>query len=189
MIQGTFENIIPATKYKVQIELMLTDLSHVAESATITLTPHGETGITIGTCDGGNSCDGCCTWFDCKAQLTTDEIISTSTRMEVKLEYSSSVTDHYSTDCTDSITGKSGAGVARITLTPLGKKKDLLLVFIELPKKFDFIKLPLNLNINTYFLLQASFKDAILRPLKRIVVLGIHASGKTPCVFEQLALV
>ena len=123
MIQGTFENIIPATKYKVQIELMLTDLNSVAESATITLTPHGETGITIGTCDGGNSCDGCCTWFDCKAQLTTDEIISTSTRMEVKLEYTSTVSSSSWAKCTDSTSGKSGAGVARVILTPLGKTK------------------------------------------------------------------
>ena len=100
---------------------MLTDLSSSYESATITLTPSGGTGITIGTCDGGNSCDKCCTWFDCKTQLSTNEIISTSARMEVKLEY----TSHVGTwgKCTDSITGKSGAGVARITLTPMGKKK------------------------------------------------------------------
>ena len=99
---------------------MLTDLSSSSESAKITLTPNGGTGITIGTCDGGNTCDACCTWFDCKSQLTTNEIMSTSTRMEVKLEYTSHVTSSSWGKCTDSITGKSGVGVARITLTPLG---------------------------------------------------------------------
>ena len=102
---------------------MLTDLASSHEEAVITFTPSGGTAVNIGTCDGGNTCDACCTWFDCQLQLTESQITSTATSMEVKLEYTSTVSSSSWAKCTDPTSGKSGAGVARVILTPLGKTK------------------------------------------------------------------
>ena len=104
---------------------MLTDLASSHEEAVITFTPSGGTPINIGTCDGGNTCDACCTWFDCQLQLEASQITmpGTATSMEVKLEYTSTVSSSSWAKCTDPTSGKSGAGVARVILTPLGKTK------------------------------------------------------------------
>ena len=112
---------------------MQTDLSRNNEFATITVTPSGRTpGAPWGTCNGGNDCAVCCRWFDCTPQLftlVTSDFGSTDyTSMEVKLEYSLPVSSSPWAKCTDNITGKSGAGVARITLTPVGT--DIEIIFL-----------------------------------------------------------
>ena len=107
-------NVASGTTYTVQVELMITDLSSSQEYATITV------GTTeLGTCDGGNTCDGCCTWYTCQG-LTSNQITSTSTNINLVLQYSSEVSSTHAA-CTDSVSGSTGGGVARITLTPASK--------------------------------------------------------------------
>ena len=115
-IMATINNIIANTPYNIQVSLMLTDLSLSSEYADITFTHSGGTNVVIGRCDGGNTCDACCSWYVC--QGLTSQISSSTTSIDVKFEYSSAVSSSSWAHCTDSSSGKSGAGVARVVLTP-----------------------------------------------------------------------
>ena len=97
---------------------MLTDLSHSSENAEVFIDD-----VSKGTCAGGNQCDGCCTWYTCNVELMQPlQVTPTTTSISVKLEYTNSVSSTYAT-CTDSVSGESGGGVARIKLTPPGSIK------------------------------------------------------------------
>ena len=115
LIVGSIDNIIPNQLYNVQIEVMQTDMSSYTEYAAISLN-----GVSYGNCDGGNTNDGACGWYDCQSQISNNQITSSSTSVSVRLAYTSSVASSHST-CTDSASGESGGGVARVTLTPVGK--------------------------------------------------------------------
>ena len=117
LIDGSILNVIPNKWYSVKVELMQTDLASELGYATIFLN-----GVSYGNCDGGNYCLGCCGWFDCKSQLSSNLITSNSSSVSVRLVYSEFVTSTHNT-CTDSVTGISGGGVARVTLTVDGKTK------------------------------------------------------------------
>ena len=84
------------------------------EYATITIN-----GQNFGDCDGGNTCDGCCTWYTCDS-LTKHQITPSTQSITVKLEYTTHVSSTYA-KCTDSVSGEMGGGVARIILTPASK--------------------------------------------------------------------
>ena len=101
--------------------MMETDLSSSSEKAQIFLN-----GVSFGSCDGGNSGDGSCGWFDCTSQLTSNKITSGATTVQVRMAYSSDVSSTYAT-CTDSATGEYGGGVVKIVLTPIGKSKTVLI--------------------------------------------------------------
>ena len=116
MIMAPINNIVENTLYDIQVSLRLTDLSSSTEYADITFTHSGSTNVVIGRCDGGNTCDACCSWYVC--QGLTSQISSSTTSIDVKFEYKSTVSPY--TRCTDSSSGKSGAGVARVILTPSG---------------------------------------------------------------------
>ena len=113
------------TGYDVRVELMQTDLSSSSEYAVIYIDgrSNGNTEDQCNNddqncwkCDGGNVCDGCCNWHTCSDTIT---VTSTTTSASIKLVYTNHVSSTYAT-CTDPITGESGGGVARITLTPSG---------------------------------------------------------------------
>lgn len=115
LIDGSLLNVVPNQLYSVKVELMQTDLSSSSEYAAISLN-----GVSYGNCDGGNYCDGCCGWFDCNSQLSNNQITSSSSSISVRLVYSNAVQSSHSA-CTDSMSGQSGGGVARVILTPVGK--------------------------------------------------------------------
>ena len=120
MIMSTINNVVANQLYDIQVSLMLTDLDWRGEYADITFTHSGSTNVVIGRCDGGNTCDAvynyvCCSWYVC--QGLTSQISSSTTSIDVKFEYSSQVSSSSWARCTDSSSGKSGAGVARIVLT------------------------------------------------------------------------
>ena len=118
IIMSTINNVVANQLYDIQVSLMLTDLDWSGEYADITFTHSGSTNVVIGRCDGGNTCHGCCDWYVC--QGLTSQISSSTASIDVKFEYSSSVSSGSWAHCTDSSSDKSGAGVARVVLTPAG---------------------------------------------------------------------
>ena len=94
---------------------MQTDMSSSSEYAAIYLGRD-----FYGNCDGGNTNDGACGWYDCQSQMSSNQITSRYLNLEVKLIYSSSVSSSNYT-CKDSASGQWGGGVARVTLTAVGK--------------------------------------------------------------------
>ena len=115
--------VVENTVYNIQISIMLTDMLSSHEKVDIEFTHSGSTKQSLGPCHGGNSCDGCCSWYDCMtvSELGQHQITSSTTSIVVKFTYSSQVSSTYAT-CTDSLSGKSGGGVVRVILTPVGKK-------------------------------------------------------------------
>ena len=117
LIEETISGLAQGTTYDVQVQLMLTDLSWSMEYATITIN-----GENFGDCDGGNTCDGCCTWYTCNGldNMNNNQITPSTTSITVKLAYTTHVSSTYA-KCTDSVSGEMGGGVARIILTPASK--------------------------------------------------------------------
>ena len=115
--------VVENTVYNIGISIMLTDMLSSYEEVDIEFTHSGSTKLSLGKCTGGNSCDGCCSWYDCMtvSDLGQHQITSSTTSIVVKFTYSSQVSSTYAT-CTDSLSGKSGGGVVRVILTPVGKK-------------------------------------------------------------------
>ena len=146
LITGSIENVIDNQTYHVQVLIMQTDLSGSTEKAEIFLN-----GVSYGYCDGGNVRDGTCDWYNCESQITSNQIISSTTSVDIRIEYTSSVSSTFAT-CTDSSTGNYGGGVARVVLSPVGKIETIILFSIEsLLKSFE--KVNFRCLINYYNLI------------------------------------
>ena len=113
-ITETIENLEANTMYQVQFEIMMTDIDHATEYATINMN-----GANFGQCGGLGTSLTDCTYHDCSSSLTSRNIQSNSSgQISIVVSYSNRVDNGHGASCT--YNGETVSGLVRFTLTKAG---------------------------------------------------------------------
>ena len=113
-ITGTIENLEANTMYQVHFEIMMTDIDHDNEYATINMN-----GANLGECGELGFSLTKCTYHDCSSFLISRNIQSNSSgEISIVVSYSNRVDNGHGASCT--YNGETVSGLVRFTLTKSG---------------------------------------------------------------------